>query len=292
MARKVIVSCAVTGGAAPPAKKHPGLPFSPEEIATSAIEAAHAGAAIAHIHVRDPETGVGSMEPAYYREVVERIHASGVDLLINLTTGAGGQFVPGTKEPAMGMESSNFQLPEIRTQHVEELRPDICSLDMGSMNFDQRVFVNTPRHLTQMAEAIRKAGVKPELEVFDSGHLRLAKKLIADGVIDAPAMFQLCLGISWGEAATTQAMLHMRDQLPEGSLWAGFGIAQYQFPMVAQAVVLGGHVRVGLEDNLYLSRGVPAPNNAALVSRTVEIIGLLGEEAATPDDARELLGLS
>jgi uncharacterized protein (DUF849 family) len=214
----VIVSCAVTGGAEPPATKHPGLPFSPEEIANSAIGAAEAGAAIVHIHVRDPETGAGSMEPAYYREVVERIRANGVDLLINLTTGAGGRFVPGEEEPAMGMDGSGFRRPEIRVQHVEELRPDICSLDMGSMNFGPHVFINTPGHLTQMAEAIRKAGVKPELEVFDSGHLRLAKKLIADGVIDAPAMFQLCLGISWGEAATTEAMLHMRDQLPEGTL--------------------------------------------------------------------------
>jgi len=291
MARKVIVSCAVTGGAAPPAEKHPGLPFSPEEIAVSAIEAAQAGAAIAHIHVRDPDTGIGSMEPAYYREVVERIRANGVNLIINLTTGAGGRFVPGEEEPAMGMAGSGFRTPEFRVQHVEELRPEICSLDMGSMNFGPHVFINTPQHLTRMAEAIRKAGVKPELEVFDSGHLRLAKKLIADGIIDAPAMFQLCLGISWGEGATTQAMLHMRDQLPPGSLWAGFGIAQYQFPMVAQAVILGGHVRVGLEDNLYLARGVPAPNNAALVSRAVEIIGLLGEEVATPDEARELLGL-
>lgn len=291
MARKVIVSCALTGGAAPPAEKHPGLPFSPEEIAVSAIEAGRAGAAIVHIHVRDPESGVGSMEPAYYREVVERIRADGIDLLINLTTGAGGRFVPGEEEPAMGMDASGFRTPEIRVRHVEELRPDICSLDMGSMNFGPHVFINTPQHLTTMAQAIRKAGVKPELELFDSGHLRLAVKLIADGVIDAPAMFQLCLGISWGEAATTEAMLHMRDQLPEGALWAAFGIGQYQFPMVAQAVVLGGHVRVGLEDNLYLSRGVPAPNNAALVSRAVEIIGLLGDQAATPDEARELLGL-
>mgnify|MGYP001212035178 FL=1 len=223
--------------------------------------------------------------------MVERIRDNGVNLIINLTTGAGGRFVPGEEEPAMGMAGSGFRTPEIRVQHVEELQPEICSLDMGSMNFGPHVFVNTPGHLTRMAEAIRKAGVKPELEVFDSGHLRLAKKLIADGVIDAPAMFQLCLGISWGEAATTQAMLHMRDQLPQGSLWAAFGIAQYQFPMVAQSVILGGHVRVGLEDNLYLARGVPAPNNAALVSRAVEIITLLGEEAATPDEARELLGL-
>jgi 3-dehydrocarnitine:acetyl-CoA trimethylamine transferase len=291
MARKVIITCALTGGAAPPASKHPGLPFSPEEIAVSAIGAARAGAAIVHVHVRDPETGIASMAPEYYREVVERVRAGGVDVLINLTTGAGGRFVPGEEEPAMGAAASVFRTPETRVRHVEELRPDICSLDMGSMNFGASVFVNTPDHLTRMAEAIRAVGVKPELEVFDSGHLRLAARLIADGVIDAPAMFQLCLGISWGEAATPEAMMHLRDQLPPGSLWAGFGIAQFQFPMVAQAVVLGGHVRVGLEDNLYLSRGVPAPDNAALVARAVDIIGLLGDEVASPDDAREILAL-
>ena len=291
MARKTIVTCAVTGGAAPPKSKHPGLPFSPQEIALSAIDAAKAGAAVVHIHVRDPETGAASADPALFREVVERLRAADTDVLINLTTGSGARLILGDPDPTVAAEGTTLKPPEVRVRHVVELRPDICSLDMGSMNFGDFLFVNTPGHLARMAEAIRAVGVKPELEVFDSGHLRLAKRMIADGLLEAPGLFQICLGISWGAEASPESMMHLRDQLPDDALWAGFGISAREFPMVAQAVLLGGHVRIGLEDNLYLERGVAAPSNAALVARAVEIIRLLGSEPATPDEAREILSL-
>jgi uncharacterized protein (DUF849 family) len=182
--------------------------------------------------------------------------------------------------------------PEERVRHVQELRPDICSLDMGSLNMGDRVFINTPAHLQTMALAIREAGVLPELEVFETGHLLLAKQFIDQGHVKAPGMFQICLGISWGQPATPEAMIYMRNLLPAGSPWFAFGISLHQFPMVAQTVLLGGHVRVGLEDNLYLERGKLAPGNAALVEKAGRIIEQLGDSVATPAEAREILGLS
>lgn len=290
MTRKIILTCAVTG-AMTPLEKNPALPITPEQISTSAIEAANAGAAVAHIHVRNPETGTASLDPALYREVVERIRDSDVDVLINLTTGVGGRYVPGDPDPAVSGEGTTLSSPEIRTQHIAELRPDICSLDMGSMNFGNFVFVNTPGHLVTMAETVRSAGVKPELEVFDSGHIRLAKHMIENGQIDTPALFQICLGIPWGAEASSRSMIHMLDQLPADAHWAGFGIGATEFPMVAQAVLLGGNVRVGLEDNLYMERGVLASSNAALVEKAVSIVNGLGAEVATAAEARAILGL-
>ncbi len=291
MADKTILTCAVTGSVTPPAK-HPGLPITPLEIATSAIEAAHAGAAVVHIHVRDPETGAPSLEFDYYREVVERIREDGVDVLINLTTGPGARFIPSDDNPEVGTEGTAFKTPEFRTRHVVELKPELCSLDYGSMNFGDFILMNTPVHLEKMAIAVREAGVKPELEVFDTGHLRLAKRMLADGILDQPAMFQICLGIPWGAEQTSDTMLFMRNQIPEGSEWAGFGIGAGEFPMLAQAALLGGHVRVGMEDNLYLDKGVPAPSNAALVEKGVNIVRAMGREVAGPDDARKILGLA
>ena len=291
MNRKTIITCAVTGGA-DTVGKHPAIPVTPAQIATAAIEACKAGAAIAHIHVRDPETGKPSMENQLYGEVVQRIRESGSPIIINLTTGAGARFYPSDNDPATGDRMTTLTTPARRVEHVLELKPEICSLDMGSFNFGDWVFINTPKHLSQMARAIRAAGVKPELEVFESGQIRLAAKLIADGDIAGPALFQLCLGIPWGAPATPETMLYMRDLLPAGSTWAGFGISSLQFPMVAQAVLLGGHVRVGLEDNLYLERGVFAPSNAALVERAVAVIRAIGGEVATPNEARTILGLA
>ena len=251
MQRKVIISCAVTGSADSPTK-NPAVPVTPGEIARSSIEAARAGAAVVHIHVRDPKTTRPSMDGALYREVVERIRASGCDVLINLTTGPGARFVPGAQDPLTPGPGTNLKPPQERVRHVVELRPDICSLDMGSFNMGGRVFVNTPEHLQTMAVAIRDAGVLPELEVFETGHLLLAKRMIETGHIRPPGMFQICLGIAWGQPATPEAMTYMRNLLPAASPWFAFGISLHQFPMVAQAVLLGGHVRVGLEDNLYL----------------------------------------
>jgi len=289
MQRKVMIACAVTGSADTPSR-NPAVPVTPQQIATSAIDAAKAGAAIVHIHVREPKTTKPSMDPALYREVVERIRSSGSDVLINLTTGPGARFIPGTEEPLKPAPGSTLALPATRVRHVLELKPDICSLDMGSMNMGGQVFVNTPAHLEAMAVAIRDAGVTPELEVFEAGHLMLARRLIETGHIKAPGLFQICLGISWGQPATSEAVSYMRGLLPPDCVWFAFGISLHQFPIAAQTVLLGGHVRVGLEDNLYLEKGKLTPSNAALVEKAARIIELLGDSVATPADARQLLG--
>ncbi len=290
MQRKVMISCAVTGSADTPGR-NPGVPVTPEQIAKSSIDAAKAGAAIVHIHVRNPKTTKPSMDGALYREVVERIRDSGTDVLINLTTGPGARFEHDPVDPSKPGPASTLRSPEERVRHVVELKPDICSLDMGSLNMGDLVFVNTPGHLQTMALAIKDAGVMPELEVFETGHLLLAKKFIEKGYVKGPGMFQICLGIAWGQPATPEAMSYMRSLLPQDSPWFAFGISLHQFPMVAQAVLLGGHPRVGMEDNIYLEKGKLAPSNAALVEKAARIIEILGDQVATPDDARHILGL-
>ena len=290
MTREVIVTCAVTGSHQN-FHKHPDFPVTPAQIAQSCMDARKAGAAVVHVHVRDPSTGAPSGDPALYREVVERIRDQGSDVLINLTTGEGGRYAPDPDDPARGGPGTTLRRPELRVRHVLELRPDICSLDVGTANFNEHVFMNTPGHLRVMAEAIRDAGVKPEMEVFELGHVRFACRLIEEGYIDEPPMFQICLGIPWAAPATPEVMALMRDQLPPGAVWAGFGISRFEFPMVAQAVTLGGHVRVGLEDNLYLSKGEFA-TNATLVEKAVRIIRELGAEPAEPRRAAEILALS
>jgi len=291
MQRKVMISCAVTGSADTPGR-NPAVPVTPAQIAQSAIDAAKAGAAVVHIHVRNPETTRPSMNPAHYREVVERIRDSGSDVLINLTTGPGARFSPGNDDPLQPGPGTTMKSAAERVQHIVELKPEICSLDMGSMNMGPYVFVNTPGYLETMAVAIRDADVLPELEVFEAGHLLLAKRLIETGHIKAPGMFQICLGISWAQPATPEAMSYMRSLLPANSPWFAFGISLHQFPMVAQAVLLGGHPRVGLEDNIYLEKGKLAPSNAALVEKAAKIIEILGDVVATPADARQILGLN
>src|SRR5215468_5579532 len=290
MQRKVIISCAITGSADTPGR-NPAVPVTPEQIASSAVDAAKAGAAIVHIHVRDPKTTKPSMDTAHYREVVERIRGSGTDVLINLTTGPGARFTHDERDPSKPSAESVLKSPEERVRHVVELKPDICSLDMGSLNMGDRVFINTPKHLQAMAVAIKDAGVTPELEVFETGHLLLAKRFLEDGLVKGPGLFQICLGISWGQPATPEAMTYMRNLLPPGCTWFAFGISLWQFPMVAQAVLLGGHPRVGLEDNIYLEKGKLAPSNAALVEKAGKIIQILGDEIATPADARQMLGI-
>jgi 3-dehydrocarnitine:acetyl-CoA trimethylamine transferase len=290
MQRKVMISCAVTGSADTPGR-NPAVPVTPAQIAQSAVDAAKAGASIVHIHVRDPQTTRPSMELALYREVVERIRESGTDVLINLTTGPGARFVPGTDDPQKPGPGTVLKNPAERVRHVEALKPDICSLDMGSMNMGAHVFVNTPSHLEAMAIAIRDAGVTPELEVFEAGHLLLAKRLIENGHVKGPGLFQICLGVAWAQPATPEAMSYMRSLLPPDAPWFAFGISLHQFPMVAQAVLLGGHPRVGLEDNIYLDKGKLAPSNAALVEKAGRIIEILGDIVATPAEARTMLGL-
>ena len=290
MLDKVMVTCAVTGGG-DTAGKSKAVPVTPQQIADSALDAWRAGAAIVHIHVRDPETGKPSRDRRYYREVVERIRGSNTDVIINLTTGPGASFVPDQQDPSRGGPGTAMATPAERVAHILELQPEICSLDIATMNFGERVFMNTPAHLREMGKAIRESGTRPELECFDAGQVRLARQLIAEGALEAPALFQLCLGIGWGAGADTAAMSYMSSLVPEGSHWAAFGISRTQFPMVAQAVILGGHVRVGLEDNLYLARGKYANSNAELVEKAVKIIRLLGPEVMSPAEVRQMLGL-
>jgi uncharacterized protein (DUF849 family) len=290
MQRKVIISCALTGSADTPGR-NPAVPVTPAQIAQSALDARKAGAAIVHIHVRDPNTTRPSMDVAHYREVVERIRGSGSDVLINLTTGPGARFAPGLDDPFAANTATTMRPPAVRVRHIQELRPEICSLDMGSMNMGQHAFVNTAGYLEAMAIAIRDADVMPELEVFEAGHLMLARRMIETGHIKTPSLFQICLGISWGQPATPEAVTYMKSLLPPQCTWFAFGISLHQFPIAAQTVLLGGHVRVGLEDNLYLEKGKLAPSNAALVEKAAHIVETLGDYVATPAEAREILGL-
>lgn len=288
MKRKVIVTCAVTGGSAY-GKNSKYVPVTPAQIADEAVAAARAGAASVHIHVRDPETGAPSMEYDHYREVVERIRDSGVDMLINLTTGMGARFDPPIGED--GCLVPSIMSPVTRTIHVTRLKPDICTLDVATMNFGPNAIVNTPAHLTAMSEIIQEAGTKPELEVFDVGQIELALRMLASGDLPTPPFFQFCLGIPGGALATPETMLLMRSMLPAGTVWSAFGISRWEMPMVAQSVILGGHCRVGLEDNLYIAQGELAKGNAPLVERAVTIVESLGEEIASPADARKILSL-
>lgn len=285
----VIITCAVTGGA--PVNKRNPVPVTPEQIANSAIEAWRAGAAIVHIHARDPETGGQSNELHLFEDIVNRIRRSGSDVVINLTSGFGGRYIPNMEDPTRVGEGSNVISAAARCAHVVHLKPEICSLDMGSMNFGEINFVNTPGIIREIANAALNAGVLPELEVFEAGHLRLARQLIDDGVIPGPGYFQLCLGVRWGSDADTRTMLFLKDQLPASANWSAFGVASAHFPMAAQSVILGGNVRVGLEDNLFLDRGVPAPGNYSLVERAVVIIEALGRAVASTKDARDILGI-
>lgn len=291
MNEHVIITCAVTG-AGDTVGVHPAIPVTPEEIATSALEAARAGAAIVHIHVREPGTGAPSRKVEYYRDVMQRIRASDVDVIINLTTGMGGDFVIDERD-LTGPGPGSDLIPAVeRLTHVEELLPEICSLDCGSMNFydGDLVAVVTPNQLRTMARRIRELGVKPELEVFDLGQVCLASKLVEEGLIEGAPLFQLCLGIPWGAPADPRTMIAMVDQLPASAEWSAFAISRFEMPFVAQAVLLGGNVRVGLEDNLYLERGVFAAN-AQLVERAVIIVESLGARVLTAAEAREKLRL-
>jgi uncharacterized protein (DUF849 family) len=291
MNNEVIITCAVTG-AGDTVGKHPAIPVTPQQIADAAIEAANAGAAVVHIHVRNPETGKGSRDPRLYRQVVERLRASNVDMIINLTAGMGGDYEVGDPDPLKHGPSTDLVGALERLVHVEELRPEICTLDCGTLNFGDGnfIFVSTPTQLRQGARRIRELGVKPELEVFDTGHLSFAKQMLKEGLLEEPPLFQFCLGIPWGASADTTTMKAMKDSLPEGAVWAGFGIGRMQMPMVAQAILLGGNVRVGLEDNLYLEKGVFA-SNGKLVEKAVKLIELLGARPLTPAEARKKLGL-
>lgn len=291
MSEQTIISCAVTG-AGDTRCLNPAVPVTPEEIANEVISSARAGAAIAHIHVRDPDTGGASVEFRHYEEVVARVRDSGCDVILNLTTGPGAKFVQDRNNRATAGPGSVILTPEQRVEHVLRLKPELCTLDIATLSFGTNTVINTIPDLIDMARMVDQAGVMTEIEVFDLGHLRLATHMIEQGQIARPSHFQFCLGIPWGAPADTATMALMRQQLPHDLKWSAFGISRHQFPMVAQAHVLGGHVRVGLEDNLYLARGQLASGNAALVARCAEILHLLGGEIASPARARDILGLT
>lgn len=287
----VIITCALTG-AGDTVGRSPHVPVTPEQIAASAVEAAGAGAAVVHIHVREPETGAPSRDPRLYREVVERIRETGTDVVINLTAGMGGDLVIDPEAPLRQLPGTDLVSGLDRLPHVEDLLPDICTLDCGSLNFGDgsNLYVSTPDMLRTGAKRIQELGVRPELEVFDTGQLWFAKQLLAEGLLDDPTVFQLCMGIPWGAPADPGVLQSMVNMLPRGAQWASFALGRMQMPWVAQSILLGGHVRVGLEDNLYLGKGVKA-TNGQLVERAVRITESLGSRVATPDEAREKLGL-
>ena len=287
----VVLTCAVTG-AGDTSGKSRHVPVTPKEISDSAIEAAKAGASIVHIHARDPETGQGSREPKLFKEIVDRVRESDTDVVINITAGMGGDWVSDPSNPAMPGPGTDMIGPEERLAHVKECLPEICSLDCGTLNFSDTdmIYISTPPALRKMATMARKWGVKPELEVFELGHIRFAKAMIGEGLINDPPMFQLCLGIPWGAEQTVETMAAMKAQLPTDASWASFGIGRGQMPMMAAAVAMGGNVRVGLEDNIYLDRGVLA-TNAQLVTRAREIIERMGGRVVTPQQARNKLKL-
>ncbi len=286
---KVILTCAVTG-AGDTVGKHAGVPVTPLQVAAACVEAAKAGAAVAHVHVRDPGTGQGSRDPALFREVVARVRDSGTDIVLNLTAGMGGQLLLDPDDPSRMIAGTDLATPAERMRHVEELLPELCTLDCGSMNFGDAVVVNRVRDLERMAAIAQRVGVKPELEVFDLGQIEIAKHLIAAGLVSGRPLFQLCLGISWGAPATPEALAAMRAALPPDADWAAFAISRNEFPMVAQAALLGGNCRVGLEDNLYLGKGRLA-TNGQLVERAVTILESIGIGVMTPVEARAQLGL-
>jgi uncharacterized protein (DUF849 family) len=290
----VFITCAVTG-VGDTVSRSDRVPVTPEQIADSAIEAAEAGAAVVHIHVRDPETGAGSRDPILYREVVERIRSSGTDAVINLTAGMGGDLVLGGDEAPLPLDENGTDLAGAteRLAHIEELLPEICTLDCGSMNFaagGDYVLLNTPGILRAMARRVQELGVRPELEVFDTGHLWLVKDLIAEGLIEEPVLIQLCTGIPYGAPDDPATLLALVNRLPPGAIFSTFSIGRMQLPFVALAALVGGNVRVGLEDNIYLSRGRLA-SNADLVERAVRILESMNVNLLGPEAVREKLRL-
>lgn len=285
---KTIITCAITGAGTAP-EQTPYLPITPQQIAQSALEAADAGAAVVHIHVRHPETGRPSMNLDHYKEVMDTIKAKNTDVIINLTTGPGST---GPADVIFGNKYPNYQPADIRTRHVVALKPDICSLDLNTMNRGPlQITVNTIANSREMIKLVQAAGVKPELEIFDSGDLEIAKMLIDDGTIQGTPLWQIAAGIKWGWAATPTTLEYAKAMLPRDAVWYAFGTGAMEMPFVALSTISGGHARVGLEDNIYLERGVLAKNNAVLVEKAVRIIHELGNEIATPAEAREILKL-
>ena len=293
MNREVFITCAVTGGGGTQ-DRSPHVPRSPQQIADSAIAAAKAGAAVVHCHVRDPETGAPSRDPKLYRELTEIIRASETDVVLNLTAGMGGDIIFGAPEAPLPLsDTSDMVGASERVEHIAECLPEICTLDCGTMNFAEADYVmtNTPGMLTAMGTMMTKLGVKPEIEAFDTGHLWYAKQLVKDGVLDSPALVQLCMGVPWGAPDDLNTFMAMVNNVPDDWTFSAFGLGRSQMPIVAASVLAGGNVRVGLEDNLMLDRGVLA-ENWQLVERAANIIENLGARVISPDEVRKKLGLT
>ncbi len=291
MSDEVVVTCAVTGNLTTP-EMTPHLPVTPRQIADSALEAAEAGAAQVHLHVRDPETGRPSMDLDLYREVVERIRERNAEVVVNLTTGPGGRFVPGEEEPRLAGPGTTLTTPERRTAHITALRPDVATLDLNTMNSGAEVVINTPRDVRRMAAAIRAAGAAPEIELFDSGDVALMHDLLRDGTLAGPVLCSFVTGVKYGFQPSPETVVYARDLLPPDARFTAIGTGRWSLPMVAQSVLAGGHVRVGLEDAVFLDRGVLAPSNAAMVEKARRIVEALGARVASPARAREILGLA
>ncbi|MCT4632140.1 MAG: 3-keto-5-aminohexanoate cleavage protein [Firmicutes bacterium] len=287
---EVVLTCAVTGSG-DSHLKHPGVPKTPEEIAKAAIEAAKAGAAIAHVHVRDPKTGDPCREMELYEETAKLIRESGTDVILNLTTGMGGDFVPDEEDPSKGGPGTDMITAAERVAHIERIKPEICTLDCGSFNYQATAYLATYEMLRESARRITAAGVRAELEVFELGHIWQAKDLIKEGLLDEKSLFQFCMGIPYGAEATTQNMVAMLAALPKDAMWGAFGIGRQEMPMVAQSVFMGGNARVGLEDNIYLGKGNFA-SNEDLVRNAVEIIEKMGGRVLSPEESRKKLQLN
>lgn len=285
---KLIITVALIGGITT-REKTPYPPMTPKEIADSAIESCRAGASVCHIHVRDPQTYAPSMKFELYKEVHDRVRDK-CDMIINLSTGSGGRLLydPQAKNP---WNTEELKSAEERVEHVMKLKPELCSLDVGTLNFGARAFVNLVAVVERMAALIQESGAKPELEVFDVGHIRIAKHLIQRGLVKEPPLFQLCLGIPWGIEGTTENMVYMRNNLPPNALWYAFGIGPTHFPVAAASIMNGGHARVGFEDNLYIKRNVLAESNAQMVEKVKQIAELLDRPVATVKEARRILGV-
>lgn len=286
---KTIITCAVTG-AVTSREQTPYLPVTPKEIATSALEAAEAGASIVHIHVREPDTGKYSMRFELYQETVELIKKHNQHVLINLTTGPGASFFPEPGNMTQGLPHSRMCEAHERVSHVLSLRPDICSIDFNTMHMgNQGVRINHMRVIRQMLESVQSVGTIPELEIFDSGDLRIAKEFLDQGVIKGKPFWQFAMGVKYGWEASVNTLIYAHNQLPGNSTWSAFGIGKQEMPMVAQTMLMGGHVRVGMEDNIYLNKGVLAQTNAELVTAAKNIITLLGGEVASYEDTKKIL---
>jgi uncharacterized protein (DUF849 family) len=287
----VIITCAITGNFTT-REQNSAVPITPAEITDSALGAAEAGAAIVHLHVRDPQSGVPSMELEYYREVVERIRAKNPGLILNLTTGPGARFVPSEADPKVAGPGTTLTTPERRIEHIRLLKPDICSLDLNTMMFGDGILINTPSTIRYMASVIRAVGVVPEIELFDSGDVALCADLVRDGTLQASPLCCVVMGIKYGFQPSPETVLYARNLLPPGARWTAFGTSRHAFPMVAQSVLAGGHARIGLEDTIYLNKGELATSNASLVEKARRIIEELGPQVASSRKARELLKLS